>query len=405
MHICVLGAGIVGLATARRLQQDGHRVTVLDHAPAGSGASAANGAQLSYAYVQPLADPGLWRQLPHLLVSKDSPLTLRPRWSLDQWRWGLRFLAACNADASRRATAALLELAAESRAAFDELRQQESLDCDFSAHGKLVLYGSAQGFASAQRQMALQQSLGVEQRAVSADECVALEPALARSRAGIAGAIYTPGECAADCLKVCLALEALLLRDGASRVTASATAFCLEAGRAVALVTDAGPLEADAFVVALGAASPRLARSVGVYIPVQPLKGYSITLPLSDATEDAPLVNVTDADLKLVYARLGRRLRVAGMAELGSDGLDVPKDRIATLLAATKARFPQAVVDPTACQPWSGLRPATPTGLPLIGSHLRGPSNVLFNTGHGSLGFTFAFGSAARVAREVLRIS
>lgn len=405
MHVCVLGAGIVGLASARRLQRDGHQVTLLDRAAAGSGASGANGAQLSYAYVQPLADPGLWRQLPHLLVAKDSPVSLRLRWDLDQWRWGLRFLAACNAEASRRATAALLALAAESRVAFDELRQQDALDCDFSARGKLVVYGSGAGFASAQRQMALQQALGVDQRSVDADECVALEPALAHGRAGIAGAIYTPGECAADCLAVCHALEALLIRDGARRVTASANSFRVEAGRAVALETDGDALEADAFVVSLGTASPLLARGLGVFIPVQPLKGYSITLSVPDAPDVAPRVSVTDADRKLVYARIGQRLRVAGMAELGDDDLDVPRNRIAALLAAARERFPQVAAGAEVCRPWAGLRPASPTGLPLIGPHAGGPRNVLFNTGHGGLGFTLAFGSAVRVARGVAQIS
>ena len=395
MRVCVLGAGIVGLATAWQLLQDGHDVTVVDRAGAGAGASGANGAQLSYAYVQPLADPGIWAQLPRLLLAKDSPLALRPRWDVDQWRWGLSFLAACRVDVSRRSTAQLLALAAESRGAFDALRAAHPLDCDFSATGKLVLYGNDRSFAAARRQLALQQSLGTQQTAVSAAEALAIEPALQDHRSRIAGAIHTPGECAADCYKVCQALLRLLHANGARTVfSANVSGVVVRAGRAVAVETDTESIDADAFVVALGSASSRLARSLGLYLPVYPLKGYSITLPASD---NAPRVNVTDAARKVVFARIGQRLRVAGMAELVGDDLSIPSARIGSLVAAAQTVFP-GCAEFSRYEPWAGLRPATPDGVPVIGLHARGPANLLFNTGHGALGFTLAFGSARRVA-------
>ncbi|MES2912063.1 MAG: FAD-dependent oxidoreductase, partial [Pseudomonadota bacterium] len=169
MRVCVLGAGIVGLATAWALNRAGHDVTVIDRARPGSGASGGNGAQLSYAYVQPLADPGIWRQLPKLLLSPSSPLKIRPQPDMHQWLWGLKFLAACNAHTSRSTTAALLRLAGESRFAFDTMRHQENIACDFTSTGKLVLYPDAAGFAGAQRQMLLQRELGSVQEAVDAD--------------------------------------------------------------------------------------------------------------------------------------------------------------------------------------------------------------------------------------------
>ena len=143
MHVCVLGAGIVGLATAWQLERQGHQVTVIDRATPGAGASGGNGAQLSYSYVQPLADPSIWKQLPKLLLSPTSPLKLRPQLDPLQWRWGMAFLAACNARTSRDTTARLLALAAESRAGFESMQADISPDCDFSATGKLVLYASA----------------------------------------------------------------------------------------------------------------------------------------------------------------------------------------------------------------------------------------------------------------------
>jgi len=398
MRVCVLGAGIVGLATAYQLQREGHQVTVIDRARAGGGASGANGAQLSYAYVQPLADPAIWAQLPRLLLAADSPLSVRPRWDLRQWRWGLSFLAACRAPVSQRTTTQLLALAVQSRHAFEALLAEHALDCDFSATGKLVIYPDDHSFAAARRQLALQQSLGTEQCAVSAGECVRIEPALHHYRKRIAGAIHTPGECAADCYKVCQELLRILKARGVHFIfDTSARGLVLRGGRAVAVQTAAGLLEADAFVVALGAASSDLARTLGLYLPVYPLKGYSLTLPASKGSMAAPVVNVTDAARKVVFARIGERLRVAGMAELVGQDLSIPSARVDSLLAAARDVFPECG-DFSQCQPWAGLRPATPTGLPIMGAHAKGPANLLFNTGHGALGFTLAFGSAVRIA-------
>lgn len=398
MRVCVLGAGIAGLATAWQLQREGHEVTVVDRAAAGAGASGANGAQLSYAYVQPLADPSLWAQLPRLLAAGDSPLKLKLQWDLDQWRWGLRFLAACRGRVSRRTTAHLLALAAQSRRVFERLLAEHDLDCDFSATGKLVLYSDARSFAQARRQLALQQSLGTRQSAASAAECAAIEPALRHYQPRIAGGIHTPGECAADCYKVCRELQRLLAARGAKFAFGSdVSGWRLQRGRVAAVETSSGPFEADSFVVALGAASSGLARRAGVYLPVYPLKGYSITLAASRERAAAPRVNVTVAARKVVFARIGERLRIAGMAELVGHDLSIPPRRICELVAVAQEVFPQCG-DLAHAQAWAGLRPATPTGVPVLGRQRGGPANLFFNTGHGALGFTLAFGSAAHIA-------
>lgn len=397
MHVCVLGAGIVGLATAWQLVQQGHEVTVVDRAAPGAGASGGNGAQLSYSYVQPLADPSIWRQLPKLLLSPDSPLKLRPQLDPLQWRWAMAFLAACNARTSRDTTARLLTLAAESRTGFERMRAELAPDCDFSATGKLVLYASEAGLAGARAQVELQRTMGSVQRLVSPDECVAIEPALARYAGQIVGAVHTPSECAADCLKVCEALAGALQARGVRFMLGTEVrGFDMRQGRIAAAKTDSGDLPADAFIMALGTASHRLARTLGTWLAVYPLKGYSITVDVDPAPGAAPRVSVTDSARKVVFARIGGRLRVAGMAELVGHDARIPAARIDTLVAATRAVFPQASAM-TELQPWTGMRPATPTGLPIIGRLPRAPQNMLFNTGHGALGFTLAFGSAQRV--------
>ncbi|RYF42851.1 MAG: FAD-dependent oxidoreductase [Comamonadaceae bacterium] len=397
MHVCVLGAGIAGLSTAYLLQQAGHAVTVVDASGPAAGASGGNGGQLSYSYVQPLADAGIWAQLPRLLLSPDSPLKIRPQLDPRQWAWGLRFLRACNAGQSASTTRALLALAAHSRDAFDAMREREQLDCDFSATGKLVLFRSEAGFVAARRQLALQQELGgARQLAVTAAEALAIEPALAGAGETLAGAIYTPSECAADCQQACTGLAALLQQRGAQlRFGTAATGFLRHGRRIAAVHTSAGEFAADAFVLALGTASAALARPLGLRLPLYPLKGYSITLELEDDA-GAPRVSITDSARKLVFARIGRRLRVAGMAELVGHDASIPPARIETLESATRALFPQCRTSPGSA-PWTGMRPATPTGLPIVGRHPRGPENLLLNTGHGALGFTLAFGTAQQV--------
>lgn len=400
MQVCVLGAGIVGLATAYELQQRGLQVTVIDQAQPGSGASGGNGAQLSYSYVQPLAHAGLWRQLPELLLSPRSPLKMRPQWDVHQWRWGIDFLRACNGPTSDRSTQHLLALAALSRHRFDAMLQAEQLDCDFSNTGKLVLYSTPAGLAAAQRQMELQRAWGSAQEAVSAARCADLEPALAHYQRHIAGAIHTPSECAADCLKVCQGLQRLLAARGVRFVLARVDGFVRQGRRIVAARTSAGTVEAQQFVLALGSASHQPAQALGFRLPIYPLKGYSITLDTADASGTAPRVNVTDAARKVVFARIGQRLRVAGMAELVGHNDSIPPARIQSLCEATRALFPDCS-DFGELRPWTGMRPATPTGVPMVGPHAKAPDNLLLNTGHGALGFTLAFGTAAQVAELV----
>ena len=398
MHVAVLGAGIVGLATAYALRLQGMEVTVIDRAAPGAGASGGNGAQLSYSYVQPLADPGIWAQLPKLLLAADSPLKFQPQWDSQQWRWGLAFLRACNAQTSERSTAQLLQLALRSREGFEAMLQDLALDCDFARSGKLVVYSSAAGLEAARKQVALQLRLGSAQEVVSAQRCMELEPALQHYQGPMAGAVYTPSECAADCAKVCDGLYAALQVRGVRFVLGQEVLGVVQRGKRIqAVCTAMGEVAADQFVLALGSASAGFAQPLGLRLPVYPLKGYSITLDLADGSNTAPQVSVTDAARKVVFARIGQRLRVAGMAELVGHDSRIAQRRIQQLRDATSAVFP-GLAQSGDVRPWTGMRPATPTGLPMVGRHAQGPENLLLNTGHGALGFTLAFGTAQAVA-------
>lgn len=399
MHVLILGAGVVGLATAHALAAEGHRVTVMDaEAAVGRGASFANGGQLSYSYVAPFAGPGVVGKVPGWILDPDGPLRFRPQLDPHQWAWLGRFLLACRGSVAEQTTEHLLRLAALSRALTRELVALPDMRFDFSPSGKLVLQPDGAAMDGARRQMELQAALGSEQRALSRDECLGLEPALRHIAHRIAGGILTPSEEAGDARLFCEALAARLAAGNAGvsfQMRTRARQLVRAEGRIRAVVTDGGTFEADSFVLALGTGARRLVTPLGMELPIYPLKGYSLTLPITD-DKAAPRLSVTDSAAKVVYARLGQRLRVAGMADVVGYSTDIEEKRLTTLIRQARAAFPDST-HWRELNPWAGLRPATPTGLPILG---RAPAaeNLWLNVGQGSLGFTLAMGSAAVVA-------
>jgi len=398
MKVIVLGAGVAGLACAWYLWRDGHQVTVVErNRGVGLETSFANGGQLSYSYVAPLASPSVIPKLPPWLLRRDSPLRFRPAIDPDQWRWCLAFLAACNQRTADETTRRLLRLAFYSRDLMHELVREQSIDFDYVHNGKLVVHTQKESFESAVRLMEYQRTLGAEQRALDPRECVEIEPALADMSGRIVGAIHTPSEEVGDTYKFCNEL-ARLMTTGPNPVTihyrAEVTRLLPWRGKLMGVETSVGVLEADHYVLALGANAPYLVKPLGIRIPVYPLKGYSLSLPVrNDAA--APRISVTDFKRKVVYARIGDDLRVAGMADLSGRRAVIDVERIDQLVDEVRNTFPRAT-DFSELQPWCGMRPATPRGTPILGSTKH--ANLWLDVGHGALGFTLALATGRIVA-------
>jgi D-amino-acid dehydrogenase len=393
-QVIVIGGGVVGMTSAWWLLEAGFGVTLVERAPqVGMGASYANGGQLSYRYVSPLADEGVPLKAVQWLFQETGPLRFRPEFDWRQWRWLASFLANCRADVNRKTTARLLELGELSRRSMNQLEMTIPLDeFQWREAGKLVVYRSHKSFAAA----AGKSDDSPTRQVWNAAECVANEPALAAVQPLLAGGIYNSGEAVADCYAFCEALARRLASHPRFRgiVHADAHGFVTEGGKIGWLDTTAGKLSADAFVLAAGIQSRTLAETAGVKLPLYPLKGYSLTAPIRD-TDVAPQISVTDFERKVLYARIGDKLRVAAMVDMVGEDLSLNEKRMASLTRQVRETMPRAA-DYSRIEPWTGLRPATPSSAPIIGSTPY--SNLWLNVGHGPLGFTFACGTASLLA-------
>ncbi|SHH46839.1 D-amino acid dehydrogenase [Massilia sp. CF038] len=388
-HVLVIGGGVIGLTSAWWLLEAGFGVTLLEReVQVGNGASYANGGQLSYRYVSPLADAGVPLKALHWMFQQDAPLRFRPELDLRQWRWLASFLAHCNAAANSATTAHLLELGEASRQAMAELAIPQE-EFSWREAGKLIIYRSRPALDVAVARPDAGQLL-------SPAQCVRCEPALAHVEAALAGGIFNPGEAVADCHAFCEALMRRIAQHPRfqARVTGAAHQLERARGKVTGVATAAGRLVADHYVLAAGIASRDLAATADIRLPLYPVKGYSLTAPIRSG-DLAPQVSVTDFERKILYARIGERLRVAAMADLVGENLTLDAARVQGLLRQVRATMPQAA-DYAQLATWAGLRPSTPSGAPLIGASRY--ANLWLNVGHGPLGFTFACGAARKLA-------
>ena len=408
MKVVVLGAGLLGVTSAYYLQQLGHEVTVLDRqaAPAAE-TSFANGGQISVSHAEPWANPSAPFKVLQWLSREDAPLLFRLRADTRQWLWGLQFLRECTVARTRRNIEQIVKLGLYSREMLQALRRETGIAYDHRTQGILHFYTSQKEFDAALKPAELMRELGCERRVVSPEEAVRIEPALAHIRERLAGATYTAEDESGDANL--FAREVVrLCHDRGVRFLMSHTVTALRVAGAKIDHVEATNADGrfqricgDAFVLALGSVSPLFAAPLGIRLPIYPAKGYSVTMPVKDESR-ANQVSLTDDEFKWVYSRLGNRLRIAGTAELNGYDRDLNRVRCEAIVRRVEDIFPGAG-DSSEAQFWTGLRPATPSNVPLIGG-TRLP-NLYLNTGHGTLGWTHACGSGKSIARIVSGLS
>ncbi|MGY0799938.1 FAD-dependent oxidoreductase [Lysobacter sp. A286] len=398
VDLTIVGAGVVGIATAYAAARRGLSVRIVDRASGPAmGASFANGAQLSYAYTESMASPSLWTKLPSIALGMDQALSMR--WSLDPdfLRWGIAFLANATPEKFRANTLAVLDLAAQSRAAMDDLLQRHRIDFEHTTPGKMHLFRDAAALDAAAAMVAIKQKHGVEQSILSPQQAIDIEPALAGA-SGLVGVVHSPAEEAGDPQRFCVGLLALLVADygvtacfdfDVAKLATTPEGVCLEA-------RDGRRLRSRKLVSCAGVDAVALARDMGTRLPLLPVKGYSFTAAPGNL---APRVSITDIDRKLVFCRLGDKLRVAGLAEVGNRNAAVDPRRAEHLVAMARDSLPAAAAYDAIDSTWAGLRPMTPSSVPII---QRIQPNVVVNVGHGMLGWTLAMGAGERALQALL---
>jgi len=401
MKVIVLGAGLLGVTSAYFLRQQGHDVTVVDRqASPAAETSFANGGQISVSHAEPWANPSAPLKVLKWLGKEDAPLLFRLRADARQWMWGLQFLRECTPARTRHNIEQIVRLGTYSRDMLQQLRRERDIAYDQRTQGILHFYTSQKEFDGAEAPAAQMRELGCDRRVISADEAVKLEPALRHIRPQLAGATYTAEDESGDANLFARELVERCRIDGVQFLMSHTVTALREAGGRIDHVeaTDSEGrfqrLRADAYVLAMGSLSPLYAKSLGIELPIYPAKGYSVTMPVKDASM-AHQVSLTDDEYKLVFSRLGDRLRIAGTAELNGYDRDLNRVRCEAIVRRVEELFPGAG-DAEQAQFWTGLRPATPSNLPIIGRSK--VENLFFNTGHGTLGWTHSCGSGKSIA-------
>ena len=405
MKVLVLGAGVVGTTSAWYLRERGHEVTVIERqTSAALETSFANGGQVSVSHVEPWANPSAPWKILKWLGQADAPLLFRPRLDWQQWRWGAQFLLECMPSRTRRNMLQILAISKYSGEMLRELRATTLLAYDDLQRGILQIYTERADFNEAAQAAELVRSFGIAREIRTAGECIAIEPALASRRDWIVGGTYTASDESGDARKFTQGLAARSFARGVVfRFGTTIDSLQVEDGAVAGVIAhvageDGKPLRevlrADAYVVCLSSYTPRLLAPLGIRVPVYPAKGYSATLPIVDAAA-APSVSITDDAKKIVFTRLGSRLRVAGTAELSGYNLELNTVRCQALTRRASEWFGPSI-DASRAEYWTGLRPATPSNVPLIGKTRY--ANLYLNTGHGTLGWTMAAGSGKAIA-------
>lgn len=402
MKIVVIGSGVIGVSTAYYLAQAGMQVTVIDRQPsAAEETSFANAGQISPGYSTPWAAPGIPLKAMKWLFQKHAPLAIQPDGSLFQWRWLLQMLANCNTQDYALNKSRMLRLATYSRDCLDALREQTAIAYEGRQQGTLQVFRTQAQVDAAQRDVTILKETGIRHQMLDSKQLIEREPGLAHSPAALAGALWLPDDQTGDCHLFTQALAKLAEQLGVRFVYNTQLESFIEVGKQVmgVVVSNAQGtqrLNANHVVLAAGSFSRPLAQRLALDLPVYPLKGYSLTLPLKvEHASRAPVSTVTDETYKVAITRFDERIRVGGMAELSGYDLRLNPHRKATLNMVLESLFPD-ITEPAQASFWTGLRPMTPDGTPIVGAS--GRPGLWLNTGHGTLGWTMACGSGKLLA-------
>ena len=396
MKVVILGAGVIGVASAYYLAKAGHRVTVIDRRSGPAlETSFANAGEISPGYASPWAAPGIPQKALKWLFMKHAPLVIRPFAAIAGYRWMLAMLRNCTETRYALNKGRMVRLADYSRDCLIRLRAETGIAYDHRALGTLQLFRTQKQLDGVAKDIEVLREGGVPFEVLDPAGCAAAEPGLADVLDKLKGGLRLPNDETGDCFKFTEALkakaEALGVEFAFQRHVLS---LKTESGRVRAVETTKGPCEADIYVAAMASYGPAMLRDLGIDLPVYPVKGYSITVPIIDAAR-APVSTVMDETYKVAITRLGDRIRVGGMAEIAGFSLDLPPARQATLTHSVEDLFGGAG-DQSRAEFWTGLRPMTPDGTPVIGATRY--DNLFLNTGHGTLGWTMACGSGRVLA-------
>lgn len=399
MKVLILGSGVIGVTSAYYLARAGHDVTVVDRQPEPAlETSFANAGEVSPGYSSPWAGPGVPVKAVKWLLMKHGPLVIRPKLDPVMWVWLLKMLRNCTSARYAVNKSRMIPIAEYSRDSLRDLRRDIGIQYDERSQGTLQLFRYQAQLDGTAEDIAVLKQYGVPFEVLSREGCIAVEPALAGVKEKFVGGLRLPQDETGDCHMFTQALarhaQALGVRF---MFNTSIDRIVTEGARVSGVATGAGMLQADAYVLALGSWSSRLAAPLGISLPVYPVKGYSITVPIKDAS-GAPESTVMDESYKVAITRLGNRIRVGGTAEISGYSDKLYDARRATLDHSLTDLFPRGG-DLTKATFWSGLRPMTPDGPPVIGPTQY--ANLHLNTGHGTLGWTMSCGSG-RVLADML---
>lgn len=399
MKVVILGAGVIGVTSAWYLAQAGHEVTVIDRQDGPAlETSFANAGEVSPGYSSPWAAPGIPQKAIKWMFQRHAPLVLQPRFDMQRASWMAQMLKNCTSSAYAVNKSRMVRIAEYSRDCLKQLRADTGIRYDERMQGTLQVFRSEKQIDAVAKDIEVLQADGVPFEVLDRAGCVRAEPGLAPSQHLIAGGLRLPGDETGDCFKFTNTLAEMAAAAGVTfKWGVSVEAIEAEGGRVTGVRTSAGPVTADRYVVAMGSYSPFLVRHLGLKLPIYPLKGYSLTIPIENA-EIAPVSTVMDETYKVAITRLGDRIRVGGLAEIAGFDTTLNPRRRATLALSVNDLFGGAG-DTDKAEFWSGLRPMTPDGTPIIGATPL--ANLYLNCGHGTLGWTMAAGSA-RVLSDLI---